>query len=36
VIPVILLSAPDLVLVSSFMRSIDRALHVPSTIDGVS
>jgi hypothetical protein len=35
-IPVILLSTPDLVFVSSFARSIDAAPCVPSTIDGVS
>jgi hypothetical protein len=35
-ISVILLSAPDLVFVSSFTQSIDGAPRVPSTIDGVS
>jgi hypothetical protein len=36
VIPIILFSAPNLVLMLSFARSIDGALCVPSTIDGVS
>jgi hypothetical protein len=36
VIPVILFSATDLVLMSSFARSINGALRVPPTVDGVS
>jgi hypothetical protein len=36
VIPVILFSAADLVLVSSFARSVDGASCVPPTVDGVS
>jgi hypothetical protein len=36
VIPVILFSATDLILVSSFARSIDGASCVPPTVDGVS
>jgi hypothetical protein len=36
VIPVILFSAPDLVLVSSFVRTIDGAPCVPPTVDGMS
>jgi hypothetical protein len=35
-VPIIFLSAPDLVLVSSFARSVDEALCVPPTVDGVS
>jgi hypothetical protein len=35
-IPIILFSASDLVLMSSFARSVDGALRVPPTIDGVS
>jgi hypothetical protein len=35
-IPVVLLPAVDLVLVSSLTRSIDGALRVPATVDGVS
>jgi hypothetical protein len=34
-IPIILFSALNLVLMSSFARSIDGALRIPSTIDGV-
>jgi hypothetical protein len=36
VIPIILFLALNLVLMSSFVRSIDGAPRVPSTIDGVS
>jgi hypothetical protein len=36
VIPVILFSTTDLVLVSSFARSVDGAPRVPPTVDGVS
>ena len=36
VIPVIFLSAANLVLVSSFVRSVDGAPCVPTTVDGVS
>jgi hypothetical protein len=36
VIPIIFFSAPDLVLMPSFARSIDGALRVPPTVDGVS
>jgi hypothetical protein len=35
-VPVVLFSAMDLVLVPSFTRSIDGAPRVPATIDGVS
>jgi hypothetical protein len=35
-IPIILFSTPNLVLMSSFTRSIDGASCVPPTIDGVS
>jgi hypothetical protein len=35
-IPVVLLSVVDLVLVSSFTRSIDGAPRVSATVDGVS
>jgi hypothetical protein len=35
-IPVILFSATDLILVSSFARSVDGASRVLSTVDGVS
>jgi hypothetical protein len=35
VIPIIFFSAPNLILVSSFMRSIDGARCVPPTVDGV-
>ena len=35
-IPIILFSAPNLVLMSSFARSIDGVPCVPSTIDGCS
>jgi hypothetical protein len=36
VVPIIFFSASDLVLVLSFARSIDGALCVPPTVDGVS
>jgi hypothetical protein len=36
VVPIIFFSVPDLVLVSSFARSLDGAQCVPPTIDGVS
>jgi hypothetical protein len=36
VVPIIFFSAPDLVLVSSFARSVDGAPCVPPTVDGVS
>jgi hypothetical protein len=36
VVPIILFSAPNHVLVSSFARSVDGAPCVPPTIDGVS
>jgi hypothetical protein len=35
-IPVVLLPAADLVLMSSFTRSIDGVSRVPATVDGVS
>jgi hypothetical protein len=35
-IPVVLLPATDLVLMSSFTRSIDGASRVPTTVDSVS
>jgi hypothetical protein len=35
-IPVVLLPAADLVLMPSFTRSIDGALRVPATVDGMS
>jgi hypothetical protein len=35
-IPIILFSTPDLILISSFAQSIDGAPRVPPTIDGVS
>jgi hypothetical protein len=35
-VPIIFFSAPDLVLVSSFARSVDGASCVPMTVDGVS
>jgi hypothetical protein len=35
-IPVVLLPAADLVLMTSFTRSVDGASRVPATIDGVS
>jgi hypothetical protein len=35
-VPVVLFPATDLVLVSSFMRSIDGAPLIPATVDGVS
>jgi hypothetical protein len=35
-IPVILLTVVDLVLMSSFTRSVDGASRVPATVDGVS
>jgi hypothetical protein len=34
-VPVVLFPAMDLVLVSSFTRSIDGAPRVPVTVDGV-
>ena len=34
-IPIILLSAPNLILMSSFAQSIDGAPRVPPTVDGV-
>jgi hypothetical protein len=36
VVPIILFSAPNLVLVSSFARSVDGALCVPPNVDGMS
>jgi hypothetical protein len=36
VIPAVLFLATDLVLMSSFVRSVDGALCVPPTVDGVS
>jgi hypothetical protein len=36
VVPIIFFSASDLILVSSFARSVDGALRVPSIVDGVS
>jgi hypothetical protein len=36
VIPVIFFPAPDLVLVSSFVRGVDGAPCVSSTVDGMS
>jgi hypothetical protein len=36
VVPIIFFSAPDLVLVSSFVRSVDGAPCVPPTVDGMS
>jgi hypothetical protein len=36
VIPIIFFSAPNLVLVSSFTRSVDGAPCIPPTVDGVS
>jgi hypothetical protein len=36
VIPVIFFLAPDLVLVSSFVRGVDGAPRVSPTVDGVS
>jgi hypothetical protein len=36
VVPVVLFSAADLVLMSSFTRGIDGAPRVPATVDGVS
>jgi hypothetical protein len=35
-IPIVLLPAVDLVLMSSFTRSVDGASRVPATVDGVS
>jgi hypothetical protein len=35
-IPVVLLPAADLVLMSSFTRSIDGASRIPTTVDSVS
>jgi hypothetical protein len=35
-IPIVLLPAADLVLMSSFTGSIDEASRVPATVDGVS
>jgi hypothetical protein len=35
-IPIVLLPAADLVLMSSFTRSIDGASRVSATVDGVS
>jgi hypothetical protein len=35
-IPVILFLTTDLVLMSSFMRSVDGASRVPAAVDGVS
>jgi hypothetical protein len=34
-IPIILFSAPDLVPMSSFVRSVDGAPRIPPTIDGM-
>jgi hypothetical protein len=36
VIPVVLFPAADLVLMSSFTRSVDGASRVPAAVDGVS
>jgi hypothetical protein len=36
VVPIIFFSMPDLVLVSSFARSVDGAPCVPLTVDGMS
>jgi hypothetical protein len=36
VVPVVLFSVVDLILVSSFTRGIDGAPRVPTTVDGVS
>jgi hypothetical protein len=35
-VPIIFFSVPDLILMSSFARSVDGALRVPPNVDGVS